>query len=193
VSHADELLAASTRPSSRSNKSQHRTDPTLTSNQEPEKQLTDSRAIENAAARNQKLHPERHSNSHRAEIARISVTHTTHIGLTLPINVEEKASDMDLPNCQRQKRNGFASTATALEQADKRALLSWKRGTVECGANPRILNETGQHAELRTMLSEAFANIQPQRDAHWLAAKKELEDLIPGLLWRSSPRSRRTA
>jgi len=51
---------------------------------------------------------------------------------------------------------------------------------------PRILNETGQHAELRTMLERSIReHSSHERDAHLvMRRKKELGGLItPDLLW----------
>jgi len=111
VSHADELLAAFNK--AKQPKQQIAAVEQIIKSyeqfKEPEKQLQPIVvAIENAAVRNQKLHPELAFELIIARddlLARVASLHTTHIGLTLPklIVEEEKRLTSILPNLPAAK------------------------------------------------------------------------------------------
>ena len=141
MSHADELLAAFNK--ARQPKQQIAAFEQIIKSyeqfKEPEKQLQPIVvAIENAAARNQKLHPELAFELIIARddlLARVPSLHTTHIGLTLSklIVEEEKRLTLILPNLPAAKRNAFCKHCQPRwEQAGQSApCVSWKRATVE--------------------------------------------------------------
>jgi transcription elongation GreA/GreB family factor len=197
VSHADELLAAFNK--ARQPKQQIAAVEQIIKSyeqfKESEKQLQPIVvAIENAAARNQKLHPELAFELIIARddlIARVPSLHTTHIGLTLPklIVEEEKRLTSVLPNLPAAKEKrvlqalpaalGPGWTARALR------LMEASRGRMVAQI-PRILNEAGQHAELRAMLERSIREHSATSEMLiWLCGEKEnWSDLItPDLLW----------
>jgi len=197
VSDADELLAAF-------NKARHPKQQIAAVEQiiksheqfkEAEKQLQPIVvAIENAAVRNQKLHPELAFELIIARddlLARVPSLHTTHIGLTFSklIVEEEKRLTSILPNlpAAKEKRVLQALPAALGEGWTERALRLMEASHGRMVAQiPRILNEAGQHAELRTMLERSIREHSATSEMLiWLCGEKEdWGDLItPDLLW----------
>jgi len=197
VSQADELLAAFNK--ARQPKQQIvAIDQIIKSHEqfeEPERQLQPIVvAIENAAARNQKLHPELAFELIIARddlLARVPSLHITHIGLTLSklIVEDEKRLTSILPNlpAAKEKRvlqelpdalgTGWTERALRLMEASHSRMVA---------QIPRILNEAGQHAELRTMLERSIREHSATSEMLiWLCSeKKNWGDLItPDLLW----------
>ena len=197
VSHADELLAAFNK--ARQPKQQIAAVEQIIKSyeqfKEPEKQLQPIVvAIENAAARNQKLHPELAFELIIARddlLARVPSLHTTHIGLTLHklIVDEEKRLRSILPNLPAAKEKRVLQALPAALGAGwtERALRLMEASHGRMVAQiPRILNETGQHAELRTMLERSIREHSATSEMLiWLCGeKKHWGDLItPDLLW----------
>jgi len=197
VSHADELLAAFNK--AKQPKQQIAAFEQIVNSyeqfKEPEKQLQPVVvAIENAAARNQKLHPELAFQLIIARddlLAAIPSLHTTHIGLTLHKMIvdEEKRLSSILPNlpAAKEKRVLQALPAALGTGWTERALrLMEARHGRMVAQIPRILNETGQHAELRTMLERSIREHSATSEMLiWLCGeKKNWDDLItPDLLW----------
>jgi transcription elongation factor GreA-like protein len=197
VSHADELLAAFNK--ARQPKQQIAAFEQIINSyeqfKEPEKQLQPIVvAIENAAARNQKLHPELAFQLIIARddlLAHIPSLHTTHIGLTLSklIVEEEKRLTLILPNLPAAKEKRVLQALPAALGAGwtERALRLMEASHGRMVAQiPRILNETGQHAELRTMLERSIREHSATSEMLiWLCGeKKNWGDLItPDLLW----------
>lgn len=197
VSHADELLAAFNK--ARQPKQQiGAVEQIIKSHdqfKEPEKQLQPIVvAIENAAARNQKLHPELAFELMIARddlLALLPSLHTTHIGLTLSklIVEEEKRLASILPNLPAAKEKRVLQALPAAfgagwtERALRLMEVSHGRMVAQI---PRILNESGQHAELRTMLERSIREHSATSEMLiWLCGeKKNWGDLItPDLLW----------
>ena len=197
VSQADELLAAFNK--ARQPKQQiAAVEQIIKSHEqfkEPERQLQPIVvAIENAAARNQKLHPELAFELIIARddlLARVPSLHITHIGLTLSklIVEDEKRLTSILPNlpAAKEKRvlqelpaalgTGWTERALRLMEASHGRMVA---------QIPRILNEAGQHAELRTMLERSIREHSATSEMLiWLCSeKKNWGDLItPDLLW----------
>lgn len=197
VSHADELLVAFNR--ARQPKQQIAAiEQIIRSHEqfkEPEKQLQPIVvAIENAAVRNQKLHPELAFELIIARdelLARVPSLHTTHIGLTLSKMIvdEEKRLTSILPNLPAAKEKRVLQALPAALGAGwtERALRLMEASHGRMVAQiPRILNETGQHAELRTMLERSIREHSATSEMLiWLCGEKEIwGDLItPDLLW----------
>jgi transcription elongation GreA/GreB family factor len=197
VSHTDELLAAFNK--AKQPKQQIAAVEQIINSyeqfKEPEKQLQPIVvAIENAAARNQKLHPELAFQLIMARddlLAGIPSLHTTHIGLTLHKMIvdEEKRLSSILPNlpAAKEKRVLQALPAALGTGWTERALrLMEARHGRMVAQIPRILNETGQHAELRTMLERSIREHSATSEMLiWLCGeKKNWDDLItPDLLW----------
>jgi len=197
VSHADELLAAFNK--ARQPKQQIAAVEQIIKFHEqfkdPEKQLQPVVvAIENAAARNQKLHPELAFELIIARddlLARVPSLHTTHIGLILSrlIVEEEKRLTVILPNlpAAKEKRVLQALPAALGTGWTERALRLMEASHGRMVAQiPRILNETGQHAELRTMLERSIREHSATSEMLiWLCGeKKNWDELItPDLLW----------
>src|SRR5256885_9571829 len=196
VSHADELIAAF-------NKARQPKEQIGTLEQiikfheqfkEPEKQLQPIVvAIENTAARNQKIHPELAFELIMARddlLARLPQLHTTHVGLTLSrlIVEEEKRLSSILPKLSAAKeKRVLQATPSALGSAwPERALLLMRSTHGRMVAQiPRILSETGQHAELRTMLEHGIREHSATSEMlTWLCTDREnWRDLItPDLL-----------
>jgi transcription elongation GreA/GreB family factor len=197
VSQADELLAAFNK--ARQPKQQIAAFEQIIKSheqfKEPEKQLQPIVvAIENAAARNQRLHPELAFELIIARddlLSRLPSLHTTHIGLTLSklIVEEEKRLASVLPNLPAAKEKrvlqalpaalGPGWTARALR------LMEASRGRMVAQI-PRILNEAGQHVELRAMLERSIREHSATSEMLiWLCGEKEnWSDLISSdLLW----------
>jgi len=197
VSQADELLAAFNK--ARQPKQQIvAIDQIIKSHEqfeEPERQLQPIVvAVENAAARNQKLHPELAFELIIARddlLARVPSLHITHIGLTLSklIVEDEKRLTSILPNlpAAKEKRvlqelpdalgTGWTERALRLMEASHGRMVA---------QIPRILNEAGQHAELRTMLERSIREHSATSEMLiWLCSEKNnWGDLItPNLLW----------
>ena len=197
VSHTDELLAAFHK--AKQPKQQIAAVEQIINSyeqfKEPEKQLQPIVvAIENAAARNQKLHPELAFQLIIARddlLAGVPSLHTTHIGLTLHKMIvdEEKRLSSILPNlpAAKEKRVLQALPAALGTGWTERALrLMEARHGRMVAQIPRILNETGQHAELRTMLERSIREHSATSEMLiWLCGeKKNWDDLInPDLLW----------
>jgi transcription elongation GreA/GreB family factor len=197
VSHADELLAAFNK--ARQPKQQiAAVEQIIRSHEqfkEAEKQLQPIVvAIENAAMRNQKLHPELAFELIIARddlLARVPSLHTTHIGLTLSkvIVEEEKRLTSVLPALPAAKeKRVLQALPTALGAGwTERALRLMEASHGRMVAQiPRILNEAGQHAELRTMLERSIREHSATSEMLiWLCGEKETwDDLItPDLLW----------
>ncbi|HKS04468.1 MAG TPA: hypothetical protein VJR49_03850, partial [Chthoniobacterales bacterium] len=167
VSHADELLAMFNK--ARQPKQQIAAlEQIIKSHEqfnEPEKQLQPLVvAIENAAARNQKLHPELAFELIIARddlLSRVPSLHVTHIGLTLPklIVEDEKRLASILPNlpAAKEKRVLQALPDALGTHWTERALRLMEASHGRMVAQiPRILIEAGQHAELRTMLQRSI-------------------------------------
>jgi len=197
VSHADELLAAFNK--ARQPKQQIAALEQIIKSpeqfNEPEKQLQPVVvAIENAAARNQRLHPELAFELIIARddlLARIPSLHITHIGLTLSrlIVDDEKRLTSILPNLPAAKEKRVLQ---ALPEAlgagwTERALTLMEANHGRMVAQiPRILTEAGQDAELRTMLERSIREHSATSEMLiWLCGeKKTWADLItPELLW----------
>jgi transcription elongation GreA/GreB family factor len=197
VSHADELLAAFSK--ARQPKQQIAAlEQIIRSHEqfkEPEKQLQPIVvAIENAAARNQKMHPELAFELILVRddlLARVPSLHTTHVGLTLSklIVEEEKRLTSILPNLSAAKeKRVLQALPSALGSGwTERALRLMESNHGRMVAQiPRILNETGQHAELRTMLERSIREHSATSEMlTWLCSEKEdWDELVnPDLLW----------
>jgi transcription elongation GreA/GreB family factor len=167
VSHADELIAAF-------NKARQPKEQIAALEQiikfhpqfnEAEKQLQPIIvAIENVAARNQKLHPELAFELIIARddlLARVPSLHTTHIGLTLSnlIVEEEKrlVSILQKLSAAKEKRILQALPSALGPRWTERALHLMQASHGRMVAQiPGILSEGGQHAELRTMLERSI-------------------------------------
>src|SRR5215831_9310650 len=197
VSHADELLTAFNK--ARQPKQQIAAVEQIIKSHEqfkdPEKQLQPIViAIENAAARNQKLHPELAFELIIARddlLVRVQSLHTTHIGLTLSklILDEEKRLTSVLPNlpAAKEKRVLQALPAALGPGWTERALQLMEATHGRMVAQiPRILNEAGQHAELRTMLERSIREHSATSEMLiWLCGEKQTWDelITPDLLW----------
>jgi len=197
VSHADELLAAFTK--ARQPKQQIAALEQIIRSHEqfkdPEKQLQSIIVvIENAAARNQKMHPELAFELILARddlLARVPSLHTTHIGLTLSklIVEEEKRLTSILPNLPAAKEKRVLQALPSALGSDwtERALSLMESSHGRMVAQiPRILNDAGQHAELRTMLERSIREHSATSEMlTWLCSEKENWDELvnPDLLW----------
>ena len=197
VSHADELLAAFNK-AKQPRQQISAVEQIIKSHEqfkEPEKQLQPIVvAIENAAARNQRLHPELAFELIIARddlLERVPSLHVTHIGLTLSklIVEDEKRLTLILPNLPAAKEKRVLQALPAALGAGwtERALRLMEASHGRMVAQiPRILNETGQHAELRTMLERSIREHSATSEMLiWLCGEKETwGDLItPDLLW----------
>ncbi len=197
VSQADELLSAFNK--ARQPKQQIAALDQITRSpeqfKEPEKQLQPIVvAIENAAVRNQKMHPELAFELVLGRddlFARVPSLHTTHIGLTLSklIVDEERRLTLLLPNLPAAKeRRVLQALPSALGEGwTERALLLMESNHGRMVAQiPRILSEGGQHAELRTMLERSIREHSATSEMlTWLCGeKKNWGDFVnPDLLW----------
>jgi transcription elongation factor GreA len=196
VSHADELISAFNK--ARQPKQQI---PALEQIikfheqfNEPEKQLQPVVvAVENAAARNQKLHPELAFEFMIARddlLARVPGLRTTHVGLTLSklILEEEKRLTSILPklSATKEKRVLQALPETLGQRWTERALQLMQASHGRMVAQiPRILSETGQHDELRTMLERSIREHSATSEMLiWLGSEREQwrELISPDLL-----------
>jgi transcription elongation GreA/GreB family factor len=162
---------------------------------EPEKQLQPIVvAIENAAARNQKMHPELAFQLILARddlLARIPSLRTTHVGLTLSklIVDEEKRLTSILPNLPAAKeRRVLQALPSALGPGwtDRAFRLMESSHGRMVGQIPRILNEAGQYAELRAMLERSIREHSATSEIlTWLCSEREnwQEMVTQDLLW----------
>ena len=166
ISHADELIASF-------NQARHPKEQIATLEliikfhqqfKEPEKQLQPIVAtIENAAARNQKLHPELAFELILGRddlLARVPQLGTTHIGLTLVklISDEESRLISILPKlpAAKEKRVLQALPAALGERWTARALRLMQAAHGRMVAQiPHVFSEAGRHDELRTALERS--------------------------------------
>jgi transcription elongation GreA/GreB family factor len=197
VSHADELLAAfnKARQPRQQIAALEQIIKSYEQFKEPEKQLQPVVvAIENAAARNQKLHPELGFELIIARddlLARVPSLHVTHIGLTLSklIVEDEKRLPLILPNlpAAKEKRVLQALPEALGDGWTERALRLMEASHGRMVAQiPRILIEGGRHGELRAMLERSIREHSATSEMLiWLCGeKKTWNDLItPDLLW----------
>jgi len=150
---------------------------------EPEKQLQPIIAtIENMAVRNQKMHPELAFELIIARddfLERVPQLHTTHIGLALSklILQEEKRLMSVLPKlpAAKEKRVLQALPSVLGSRWTERALQLMQGSHGRMVAQiPRILSETGQHAELRTMLERSIREHSATSEMlAWLCSERE--------------------
>jgi transcription elongation GreA/GreB family factor len=150
-------------------------------------------SIENTAARNQKIHPELAFELIMARddlLAHIPQLHTTHIGSSLSklILEEEKRLISILPKlpAAKEKRILQALPSAIGPRWTELALhLMQARHGRMVAQIPRILNEGGQHAELRTMLERSIREHSATSEMlTWLCSEREdWSDLVtPDLL-----------
>jgi transcription elongation factor GreA len=161
---------------------------------EPEKQLQPIIAtIENMAVRNQKMHPELAFELIIARddlLERVPQLHTTHIGLALSklILEEEKRLMSVLPKlpAAKEKRVLQALPSVLGPRWTERALQLMQGSHGRMVAQiPRILSESGQHAELRTMLERSIREHSATSEMlAWLCSERERwgELITPDLL-----------
>jgi transcription elongation factor GreA len=185
ISHADELIAAFNK--ARQPKEQIAAlEQIIKSYQQfkqPENQLQPIIVtIENMAARNQKMHPELAFELIMARddlLGRIPSLHTTHIGSTLSklILDEEKRLISILPKlpAAKEKRILEALPSALGPRWTERALHLMQASHGRAVAQiPRILGETGQHAELRTMLERSIREHSATGEMlTWLCSERE--------------------
>ena len=197
VSHADELLAGfgKARQPKQQIAALEQIIKSLEQFKDPEKQLQPIIvAIENTAARNQKMHPDLAFGLVLARddlLARVPSLHTTHIGLTLSklIVEEEKRLTSILPNlpAAKEKRVLQALPSALGSGWTERALSLMESSHGRMVAQiPRILNDAGQHDELRTMLERSIREHSATSEMlTWLCSEKENWDELvnPDLLW----------
>jgi transcription elongation GreA/GreB family factor len=185
VSHADELIAAFNK--ARQPKEQIAALEQITKFYQqftkPENQLQPVVvAIENTAARNQKLHPELAFEFTIARddlLARVPGLHTTHIGLTLSklLLDEEKRLTSILPklSATKEKRVLQALPEAIGERWTERALQLMQASHGRMVAQiPPILSEGGQHGELRAMLERSIREHSATSEMlMWLCSERE--------------------
>jgi transcription elongation GreA/GreB family factor len=132
---------------------------------EPEKQLQPIVvAIENLAARNQKIHPEVTFEFVIARdelLERFPKLHVTHVGLTLPklIQDEEKRLALILPKlpAAKEKRVLLILPEALRDRWTERGLLLMQASNSRLIAQmAKIFSESGHHAELRTMVDHSI-------------------------------------
>jgi len=150
---------------------------------EPEKQLQPIIAtIENMAVRNQKMHPELAFELIIARddlLERVPHLHTTHIGLALSklILEEEKRLMSVLPKLPAAKEKKVLQALPSVlgPRWTERALQLMQGSHGRMVAQiPRILSETGQHAELRTMLERSIREHSATSEMlAWLCSERE--------------------
>ena len=196
VSHADELIAAF-------NKARQPKQQITALEQiikfheqfkEPEKQLQPIIVtVENTTARNQKIHPELAFELIMGRddlLARVPRVHTTHIGLTISklILEEENRLISILPKlpAAKEKRILQALPSALGPNWTERALglMQGSHGRMVAQI-PRILNEAGQHAELRTTLERSVREHSATSEMlAWLCNERESwsELVTPDLL-----------
>jgi transcription elongation factor GreA len=161
---------------------------------EPEKQLQPViAAIENAAARNQKLHPELSFELVLARddlLRRFPQLKTTHIGLTLEklIADEEQRLMSILPKlpAAKEKRILQALPAALGERWSTRALQLMQATHGRMVAQiPHVFRDAGQHAELQKMLERSIHEHSATSDMLiWLCSERDgwRELITPELL-----------
>ncbi len=185
ISHADELIAAFNK--ARQPKEQIAAlEQIIKSYQQfkqPENQLQPIIVtIENMAARNQKMHPELAFELIMARddlLGRIPSLHTTHIGSTLSklLLDEEKRLISILPKlpAAKEKRILEALPSALGPRWTERALHLMQGSHGRAVAQiPRILGETGQHPELRTMLERSIREHSATGEMlTWLCSERE--------------------
>src|SRR6266496_2533528 len=185
VSHADELIAAFNK--ARQPKEQIAAlEQIIKSYQqfkEPGKQLQPIVVtIENMAARNQKMHPELAFELIMARddlLGRVPSLHSTHVGSTLSklILDEEKRLISILPKlpAAKEKRVLEALPSALGPRWTERALQLMRGSHGRAVAQiPRILGETGQHPELRTMLERSIREHSATGEMlTWLCSERE--------------------
>ncbi len=150
---------------------------------EPEKQLQPIVvAIENMAARNQKMHPEV---AFEFVIARDELLehfpqlHVTHVGLTLPklIQDEEKRLALILPKlpAAKEKRVLLVLPEALGERWTERGLLLMQASNARLIAQmAKIFSESGHHAELRTMIDRSIRDHSATSEMLiWLTNERE--------------------
>jgi transcription elongation factor GreA len=196
VSHSDELIASF-------NKARHPKEQIAVLDQiakfhqqfkEPGKQLQQIVvAIENVAARNQKMHPELAFELIIARddlIERFPQLHTTHIGLTLSklILDEEKRLMAILPKLPAAKEKRVLQSLPAVlgPRWTERALqlMQGVHGRMVAQI-PRVFSEAGQHAELKSMLERSIREHSATSEMLvWLCTERESwsELITPELL-----------
>src|SRR6202040_1901886 len=132
--------------------------------------------------RNQKLHPELAFElilSRDDLLERVPQLKTTHIGLTLAklITDEESRLVSILPKlpAAKEKRILQALPAALGERWTTRALQMMQASHGRMVAQiPRVLSETGQHAELHTMLERSIREHSATSDMLiWLSGERE--------------------
>src|SRR5881396_3830749 len=196
ISHADELIVAFNK--ARQPKEQIAALEQLIKSyqqfKEPEKQLQPIIVtIENTAARNQKMHPELAFELIMARddlLERVPSLRSTHVGSTLSklILDEEKRLISILPklSAAKEKRTLEALPSALGPRWTERALHLMQGSHGRAVAQiPRILGETGQHPELRTMLERSIREHSATSEMlAWLCSDREnWSDLItPELL-----------
>jgi transcription elongation GreA/GreB family factor len=161
---------------------------------EPEKQLQPIIvAIENAAVRNQKMHPALTFELVIARdelLERVPKLKATNLSLTLAklIAEEEPRLMSTLPKLPAAKEKKVLQTLPAAlgERWTARALqlMQMSQGRI-VGQIPRVLSEAGQHAELRTMLERSIREHSATSDMLiWLSNERErwTELVTPDLL-----------
>jgi transcription elongation GreA/GreB family factor len=167
ISHADELLATFNRARQPKEQIVALEDVAKFYQQfkEPEKQLQPIVAtVENVAARNQKLHPQIAFDLVLARddlLERVPQLRTTHIGLTLVklITDEESRLVSILPKLSAAKEKKVLQALPEVlgERWTARALQLMRAAHGRMVAQiPRVLSETGKHAELRTALESSI-------------------------------------
>src|SRR5207302_10456217 len=150
--------------------------------------------IENMTVRDQRIHPEFAFELIIARddlLARDPSLHSTHVGLTLSklILEEENRLISILPKlpAAKEKRILEALPSALGPGWTERALRLMEASHGRMVAQiPRILNEAGQHAELRTMLEQSIREHSATSEMLiWLCSdRKNWSELItPDLLW----------
>jgi transcription elongation GreA/GreB family factor len=150
---------------------------------EPEKQLQPViAAVENVAARNQKLHPEL---TFELVVSRDDLLEsfpqlkTTHIGLTIEklIADEERRLVLILPKlpAAKEKRVLQALPAALGERWSARALQLMQAAHGRMVAQiPHVFRDAGQHAELQTMLERSLREHSATSEMLvWLCAERD--------------------
>lgn len=139
-------------------------------------------AIENMAARNQKMHPEL---AFELLIARDDVLernpqlHTTHIGLTLAKLIAEEEQRLvsilpKLPAAKEKKILQALPSALGARWTDRALYLIQESHGRVVAQIPRILSESGKHDELRTMLERSIREHSATSEMlAWLSSERE--------------------
>src|ERR687887_1895997 len=195
VSHADELLAAFNK--ARQPKEQIAAlEQIIKSHQQfNEHQLQPIIAtIENMTVRNQRMHPEFAFELIIARdelLARNPSLHSTHVGLTLSKLILEEERRLisilpKLPAAKEKKILQALPSALGPSWTDRALYLMQESHGRMVAQIPRVLNEAGRHAELRTMLERSIREHSATSEMLiWLCSEKEHWDELvnPDLLW----------